>query len=535
MQSQVGQVEDVCVSLDGSCLLVIGENGVALCDFLIRNWRTLPNPKLIYPKWIGSGHVVALTPDRQQLILISRKNSHKTQFQGIMKIILDFPPETIKFIDTYNNWQILIQHQDKVSIFAFDSSAIDFKLKFMKSFNYPHDYHGINDDNTIDSHINNDNDNDKLIKQAAMFQERLFVLDSIGNLWIYLNDGQSVTKIFKDCESFLVLSTGHLLILTNNISSGDNASSIILLKEEIITPIYGMKSPLGILPFINCFTALFTDDLNFSLNTQIQSQFLLPDLFLAESQAKTDRLIDSKSNILLEWSEDPLYPLALEYVILKFLKIPKYHHLLEVIDEIHTNNIDKKLNLIMSRALVGLVRKIEVIEASQLFKYLPNFSPSQITENLLNSKSLEESFNFLPYLAKSYFESHNEREESIKLILSLIFSHRKYFPRISKVKEYLSAFVDLEKLFQMTLCSKIQELWKSGRVFKAFQLIKQAENLNIKYNHIEDLDLNLIENENDSVVNIMRLDLLNDNGTDFRIWLLAHNLTETVHCVDRIK
>lgn len=437
-------------------MIVCGADGVALCDFFGRTWQAVSFPSLKHPKWLGSNHVVALTPDNLHLILIDRKSDE------IMKIPIG-EPETIRFIDTYNNWQLLIQKSETISIFAFNSETASFT--FIKALPFS-------------SKIQ--------LKQTVYFKEALFTLDKSGN---FLINNQPKSGCF---ESFLVLSTGHLLLSRASLST-------ILLKDE--QEIDLNFSPLAVLPFTNCLTALISDSLNFSLHSQLQSKFLLPDLFLSSKDPKTLKI----------WGEDALFPLALEYILLGALGNS------ELLDLLQTVVIDE---IVFCRAIVSLARKIEVHEASsQLFFHLPQFSPLKICQKI----PLSDKLNFLPYLAKSYFENEKERKECIISILDELFSKRRFYDQIGKVKEFLSAFVGLEDLFDSTLQSKIQNLWKSGRLFKAYELIKFTE-----------LEAALIEVESD-INSYLKLDstVSDVNPIDFRAWLQqTQSLPETVQLIN---
>lgn len=415
----MGNVTNVQVSVEGTCLLVCGDSGIAFCDFLKRSWQPISSfQSLINPKWLGDSHVVALTPGpHPQLILISRKSAE----------LLAIPvpePQAISFIDTYNNWQLLIQTPTKMDIYAFEGDN-SCNFTFVKAIPL---------------------EQTDCLKQAAFFKDALYSLDTIGKL----TTGSFV--LCEDCESFLVLSTGHLLIHLHN-----QTSCLYHVDDCKMVPIG--QSPLAVLPFTNCFTTLTSADLpaNFSLNSALQSKFLLPVLF-ANS-------IDQES-LLLKASalNDPLYPLALEYILLESLGKAEY---LAVLDRVHS----KDHMLIMSKAIVGLTRKIEAHEASQkLFQHLPSFSPLFITKSL----PLSDLLIFLPYLAKSYFENVEERKEAIVLVLDSLFSKRRFYGHIGKVKEYLSAFADLDDLFTTVVKTKIESLWQSGRVFKAYELMSMS-------------------------------------------------------------
>jgi hypothetical protein len=352
--------------------------------------------------------VVALTPDNFHLILINRKTDE------IMEIPIG-EPETIRFIDTYNNWQLLIRKSETISIFAFDSETTNFT--FIKSLPFS---------------------SKSKLKQASYFNEILFTLDESGN---FLINNQPKYGYF---DSFLVLSTGHLLL------SRVSGSAQLLKDDQEFELNF---SPLTVLPFTNCLTTLNFDSLNFSLCSQLQSKFLLPDLFLSSKDPK----------ILEIWGEDPLFPLALEYILLGSLGQADIIKLLQ-------NNVSDEI--VFCKAIVSLTRKIEAHEASnRLFLHLPQFSPLKICQKI----SLSDKLNFLPYLAKSYFENESERKDSIISILDELFSKRSYHDQLRKVKEFLSAFVGLEYLFENALQNKIRSLWKSGRLFKAYELTKFTE------------------------------------------------------------
>jgi hypothetical protein len=176
------------------------------------------------------------------------------------------------------------------------------------------------------------------------------------------------------------------------------------------------------------------------------------------------------------------------------------------LDRVHSEDDSNRLT--MCRAVVSLTRKIEAHEASQkLFLHLPSFSPLLIAKTL----PLLDLLNFLPYLAKSYFENVSERKESIVLVLELLFSSRRFLGHVETVKEYLSAFSDLQELFMATLESKIEALWRSGRVFKAFELTRFVDINVLKLT--ESFDVNKQEYRIDS--------LLSSEQTreSFHLWL----------------
>lgn len=442
---------------DGSCLLVCGSLGVAFCDFFSRTWHAVPFPSLKHPKWLGSSHVVALTPDSLQLILINRKSD------DIMTIPI-VQPEEIRFIDTYNNWQLLIQKSDAISIFAFDSETTN--LTLIKTVPF-----------TAKTNL----------KQAAYFKETLFILDENGKFLI--NDKSKSGNY----ESFLVLSTGHLLLVRT-----DSNGSVLLKDDQEIELGF---SPWAVLPFTNCFTVLTCEFLNFSLNSQISSKFLLPELFLSSKDPK----------ILEFWFDDPLFPLALEYILLGALG--KFEIL-----ELLSNTVTDKVTL--SKAIVSLTRKIEVQEASkQLFPHLLQFQPLKIIQTL----SLTDNLNFLPYLAKSYSEP--ERKDAIISILDEMFSKRRYHDKIRKVKEFLSAFDELEDLFESVLQNKIEKLWKSGRLIKAFELSKFTGR-EIKFTDVFD----------DSLKEYLRLDsaVSKVDLREFRSWLETQSLSKSIDLLNTL-
>lgn len=443
----MGKVSNVQVSADGSCLLVCGSDGVALCDFFMRNWQTVPFPALLHPKWLGNSHVVALTPDNQQLILINRKTD------VIMRIPID-SPGAIRFIDTYNIWQLLIQKSETILIFAFDEKSTSFT--FIKTIPFA-------------SKSN--------LKQAAHFKDTLFTLDQSGTFQI---NNQPKSGYF---ESFLVISTGHVLLTKPNGAVLFNDAHKIDLNF----------SPLAVLPFTNCLTVLSAEDSsNFSLHSQIQSKFLLPELFLSSKDPK----------LLQLWSEDPLYPLALEYILLASLGKPEILSLLQT--DFNEN--------ILPRAIVTLTRKIEVSEASEHLFSL--WSPLKICKSL----PLNDNLNFLPYLAKSHVSG--ERTEAILFVLEDLFSRRSYHCRIGKVREFLSAFSGLEDLFESALQTKIRNLWKSGRLIKAFELSQHSAEKLIVFDDVED---------EDTIKDYLILDaaVSKTQFTEFRSWLTTHSLPKT--------
>lgn len=374
-----------------------------------------------------------------------------------MKIPIEEAKDVI-FIDTYNNWQILLQTKEKVFIYAFDRETTSLTLR--KTFNFKFSYP---------------------LKQAAHLKDSFFTLNHMGEFQV-----NNETKQEK-CESFLVLASGHFLLIKSD--------RLILLNDGNETEIK-LKRPIAVLPFVNCLTVLHLDEKtpNFSLNAPVQSKFLLPDLFFASP-------IDSACNLLSNWIEDPLYQLALEYILLGSLG---KQNLLKALDETHRTNHFK----MFSSAIISLTRKIEVHEASQkLFQYLPSFTPLFVVKSLKNS--VAEIINFLPYLAKSYFESVDERKEAIALILEVIFNRAKPCgDLIRKVKEYLTAFSDLEALFEETIKVKIESLWKSGRLIKAFSLMKYSNCTEWKFLTIPDSKYARIE-----------IALFPDLVPEFRAWL----------------
>ena len=459
--------------------MVSGEFGEALCDFLMRIWKSLPFPRLVHSKWLGSNHVVSLTTDNQQLVLISRDRLLFSD--GIMRIPLEGKESKIKFIDTYNNWQLLLQIDEEIHIFAFDPETKG--LTFVRKF----------------SNIQ------KSLKQAAFVKENLVTLTTEN----YLQINNCIP--IDNCESFLILSTGNLLLKKHD--------GLILFKDQQEISIEGIKGPItAVLPFANCFTLLHSDELNFSLNSPLQSRFLLPELIET----------GMKEEILKEWMEDPLYPLALEYILLKSLGKAA-----QLIDLNHMHDGSAHKQLLFSRVLVQLTRKIEVHQAShQLFNHLPSFSPDQITKIILKSKLIQDCLNFLPYLAKSYFESVANRKDSILLILDALFTGRRWHTRIRKVREYLSAFADLENLFDSALQGKIQSLWQSGRLIKAHSLIVSANfEDNVRLTDIDD------GNENEDIYLLhTRIDAISCPKLipELRTFLETRHFTKCIHLLDRL-
>lgn len=358
--------------------------------------------------------MIALTSDHQQLILIPRDGG------DIMKIPVEEAPN-IKFIDFYNNWQLLLQIEKEIIVLGFDIETVSFtQVKRIPFETYVP------------------------LKQAAYLKENIFTLNKYGTFLVN-NEPE-----MEECESFLVLSTGHFLITKSR-------GTPVLWIHGQIHPIDILSSQrlLGVLPFKNCFTLLLSENSSFSLHDAVQSRFLLPDLFA----------IKADETILRGWKDDPLYQLALEYVLLKILGNKSA---LKCIDRSHQT--DTKA---FSMAIVSLSRKIEFHEVSQkLFIHLPTFTPLFITKNI----NIDAALIFLPYLAKSYFENVDERKDAISLILDGLFTGiRCYRKQIRKIKEYLAAFSDLEELFLSTGKSKIESLWQSGRLIKAFDLLDTLE------------------------------------------------------------
>ena len=388
-------------------MLVCGSVGVAFCDFAMRNWKPLPFETLLHPKWLGSSHVVALTPDNHQLLLIDRRSAE------IMKIPVE-DAASIKFIDTYNNWQLLLQSKQEILILGFE--PISFTIVKRIAF-----------------------ESDAPLRQAAFLKEKLFTLNCHGEFRVNNNDE---TKLVG-CESFVVLYSGHFLIQKSH-------GAPVLWKDGRIEEIEILESQriLAVLPFTNCLTLLHSDCPQFSLNDQVQSRFLLPELFTAEPS----------ESFLQAWKDDPLYQMALEYVLLKCINNKE---LLERLEKAHQMN-----HRVLSLALVSLTRKIEVTEAShQLFAHFVTFTPLFITKKV----PLDDALNFLPFLAKSYDPGH---DDAILSVLDALFSGiRRYRKRIRKIKEYLAAFKELEVLIETFSKSKIERLWRSGRLIKAFDLI----------------------------------------------------------------
>jgi len=428
--------------------------------------------------------VVALIPGT--LILISREEGN-----SIMKIPVEHP-DRIKFIDTYNNWQLIIQNDQEITIFAFDCQEVKFTL-----------LHKIP--------LKNDH---QRIKQAAFLKESLFFLTLQGSLNSIKAQGDAETCVLSiGCESFLVLSTGHFLIF--------KLEGIFLLKDSKEWPIKSLidhSKPLAALPFSNCLTLLTTEQENFNISAPLQSHFLLPDLFMACLDAQL---------LLLEWKDDPMYPLALEYILLESCG---KEDLLAALDQFHTQ--DTQLALIFSQALVSICRKIEPHTASQqLFALLPSFSPGRVVETLCTSKKGDDFINFLPYLAKSYFEDVDERKNSITTLLLAIFARRSLYTRIGKVKEYLSGFADLQQVFETALNSKLTHLWTSGRLFKAFALLEAASYLS------ETIEFE--DSIKEEVVLVLRLDALScseEEKASFRDWLASRpDLVNIAKCLDTNK
>lgn len=437
--------------------MVCGEECVAFCDFFSRTWQAIYFPTLKYPKWLGNNHVVALTPDNSQLILIKRYTNE------IMKIPIE-DPETIRFIDTYNNQQLLIQKSETISIFAFDSETANFT--FVKTLPFT---------------------SKTEIKQAAFFNETIYTLDKSGN---FLFGSQSKSGCY---ESFVVLSTGQILLV-------NSAGSLLFQNDQQDTELN--FTPLAVLPFTNCFTVLTCESLNFSLHSRIQSKFLLPELFLI--------LTSQSPKILESWFEDPLFPLALEYILLGSLGKPEILATLQTI---------VKNEIVFAKAIVSLTRKIEEHEAtSRLFAHLPQFTPLKICQLI----PFDDKLNFLSYLAKAH--SVNKCQEAIISILDELFSKRKYHDRIEKIKEFLSAFAGLEEVFSNVLRNKITRLWKSGRLLKAYELSKFTQ-----------ITLTDDDGDDDALV-YFKLDaaVSNVNIADFRSWLHAQSLPKTERLVNNL-
>ena len=422
----MGLVQNVQVSADGSCLLVCGQTGVSFCDFFSRTWHNLSFKSLLFPKWLGNDHVIALTPDTKELILISRTNE-------TLKITIQ-NSDQIQFIDTYNNWQLIIQKNDEIQIFAFDSESKRFALC---------------------DPLNTFSCSSQLI-QAAYFKGNLFLINKEEDFIV--NNEIKENK----CKHFLVLSSGHLLLVKGDF--------VCLWKDEEIHSI--KNRPISVLPFLNCLTTLHLDEEapSFSLSMTIKSKFLLSDLFFASSPAA------ESVRLLLQWSQDPLYQLALEYILLKSIGKPE---ILDLIDSFHAEKT-KTLEITFSKALVPLTRKVDVDAASQkLFPHLRSFSPTRLVQTLCESKSFDDVINFLPYLAKS------RDKDAIVLILEMMLNRAIQFnDQIGKVKEFLSAFEGLEDLFKKTINRKIETLWNNNRQLKAYSLMKytDSENLNLNFN-----------------------------------------------------
>ena len=324
---------------------------------------------------------------------------------------------SIKFIDSYNNWQLLLQIPTEIIVMGFSNETMSFTLFKRIPFK-----------------------SEVPLKQAAFFKDKLFTLNQEG---AFLANNE---PIMENCESFLVLSTGHFFITKSH-------DVPILWREDQIHSIEILPSQriLGVLPFTNCLTLLLSESINFSLHDPVQSRFLLPDLFA----------INPDETLLPAWEGDPLYQLALEYVLLKCLN---NKDALECLDQLHSSNPRA-----FSLAIASLTRKVEFHEASQqLFAHLPTFTPLFVAKNI----ELDDSLIFLPYLAKSYFENVVERKEAITFILKGLFDGvRSYRGQIRKIRAYLSAFADLEELVLSSGKRKILSLWSSGRLLKAFDLL----------------------------------------------------------------
>ena len=399
--------------MDGSCLLVCGSIGVAFCDFSTRNWKSLPFDTLLHPRWLGNSHVVALTPDNQQLLLIDRNAE-------IMKIPVE-DSSNIKFIDTYNNWQLILQISGEIVILGFNHESISFTIVTRIPF-----------------------ESDSPLIQAAFLKDKLFTLNCDGTFLV--NAGPKL----EGCESFLVLFTGHFLIQRSN------GAPVLWKDDDDIGQMRPMEIPssqriLAVLPFTNCLTLLHSDCPHFSLHDPIQSRFILPDLVA----------IEPNETFMLGWKDDPLYQMALEYVLLKCLNNKDS---LQFLERLHQSNVR-----VFSLAIVSLTRKIEFSEASQdLFAHLSTFTPLLIAKTI----ELDDALNFLPFLAKSYDENVKERGDAILFILDALFTGiRSYRGRIRKIRAYLSAFPGLEELIVSAGKSKIAKLWQSGRLIKAFELL----------------------------------------------------------------
>jgi hypothetical protein len=505
----VGTVDDIQVSADGSCLFVSGFEGAAFCDFIKRSWNRQPLPdQVIQSKWLGNDHVVALLPGA--LVLISR-HSHV-----VMKIPVE-SPEQIKFIDTYNTWQLIIQNDKGISVFAFDCE--DFKFTLRQSISF-----AVED----------------ALKQAVQVGESIFILSHTGTLAVLENS--MPLPLCESCVSFIVLSTGHFLVMKQN-------GSLALLKDSCeISLMEGCAPLLAALPFSNCFTLLLQEHENFNILVPLQSRFLLPDLFRSGGDV----------DVLSVWIEDPMYPLALEYILLDCS-----NGALPALDQMHRKS--RKLARIFARALVSISRKMEVHQVSQnIFHFLPSFSPDAVVQILLEKplndedKSTEDSINysnvdnnyysnedndnllinFLPYLAKSYFEEVNDRKDSITTLLLAIFSHRRMYNRVGTVREYLAAFADLKGLFESTLHDKITSLWNSGRKLKAFLLLEASTDNEPDIGELIDRIPCFVDDSDDVNELVLKLDVLacsDRNVFDkFRAWLITRQMNRTLQQLDLV-
>lgn len=392
--------------------------------------------------------MVALTPDTRDLILISDDDDVE-----IMKIPVK-DPQNILFIDTYNNWQLLLQTEEEISIYAFNNETISFT--FYKTIPVPSPT------------------NRPPLKQMAYLKENIFTLNHLGEFLI------NNERKLKGVEAFLVLASGHILLARND--------KLLLFKDEENIHEIKVNRPIAVFSLVNCLPVFHFDpdsQLNFSLSTPLQSRFLLSDLFFASGSCE----------LLVQWAEDPLYPLALEYVLLGSLGNGA---ILKSLEESHQDK-----TVLFSKAIVSLTRKIEVNDATtKLFKYFKVFTPKSIVNTFCNNELFDHLINFLPYLAKS------DHKEEIITVLELIFTRiNRFSDQIEKVKEYLNAFEGLSGLFDETIRRKIESLWTTNRPLKAYKLMKY---------YTSDISLPEISIESD----YYRIEsvLLHDLVTEFEVW-----------------
>ncbi|NBO25165.1 MAG: hypothetical protein EBU93_08060, partial [Chlamydiae bacterium] len=323
-------------------------------------------------------------------------------------------------------------------------------------------------------------------------QDALFLLFENGKL-VMIEDGLGKESLIEEgVESFVVLPTGHFLIKKININQ-----SIVWKRDH--PPQILDSNPLAVLPFTNCMTllSLNTDCRNFSLSSPIQSKFLLPNLFEGDPE------------IIDKWIEDPLFPTAMEFILLAGSKNPDIFKVLKV----HMSD-DPRLQAIVSRSVASISRKIEIDEAiNSLFVHF-----SSIT--VLSHLRMNETINFLPFLAKAFdITGKDEFLDTIKRALNELFSKRKNYPHITRIQEYFEAFNRSGDLFNECLREKVQSLWTSGRVFKALELIQETGI------EVEAEKYLFINNDDQVFLKCMALDEMISpiDSNTFHSWLKAHS------------